>query len=485
MTQNGLQASANGLFKGAVFGRDSLLSHLFWMETRPTDRLFSEQILLSLARTIGRGFNPRLEEEKGKIAHEFRDSFSPGMSLKVYNDLKKKFGEYAPGKILIYPSVDATPLFVIAVYGHVAQWGAEILKKKVEHIADTEGRFFEEVLQDALVWIVEKIEASDLGLLEYARTNSAGHEFHVLEDGKTSYRHEDGQYPNLGDSIAYLTTQAQAHEALLYAELLFPEETKKREQWKSLRQKLHASTLRHFWVPEQQMFAAALDREPSTQKVRQVRMLSAVQPSILDSHFFDVMRREESRPYVESVLLKLFTPDFLTEVGVRSVALRHDKLTPYYAYQGSRSVWPVLTHRAARGCRRQGYHALAADLDARMLNGLQAAGSMREFFYVSPEGNVVYDPEGAYLEGGVEEIAATNYGEATQTWSIAAALAAKHALVEPPRYSRWQHELLGGPATPLWGEERLGRAFENRYRVRINLEQGKELEAELVKKISR
>jgi glycogen debranching enzyme len=483
VTPLGLQASDNDLFKGSIFGRDSLISLDFLLESEGEHSWLSDLVLTSLSRTRGLKDTPRLEEQPGKFAHELRLRGMPGMNLETYDRLADMFGEYIPGALLIYPTVDTTPLALIAAARHVRRWGSDILRKPVGHIDPTiAAKPLGDVLRDGLEWMVRTIEASPLGLLEYARGHQEGHEFHVLEDGKISYRHEDGSYPNLVDRIAFLTPQGHAHEALLSMADLFPNDPEE-SHWVALARRLQEQTLRHFWMPERQTFACALDCNPHTGDVRQMATLSTVQPSILDSTLFDGLGPEARNEYVRGVLRNLFTPEFLTDVGLRSLALRYDDQTPYWAYQGTRSVWPVLTHRAARGCRRQGYLGLAADLDARMLNGLQTMGEMRELMYVSPEGQPVYDPESRYADGEVTQILAPEYGQAFQTWTIAAAVAAKHWLGHPYTFSTFEHELLGTEPTALWSEQELKLAFANRMQVVIDRKGAHSLEAKLADSI--
>src|SRR5581483_5423478 len=98
VTPLGLQASDNEMFKGSVFGRDSLLSVTIVSETGRDYARLSDLVLTSMARMRGLKEDARLEEEPGKFAHELRLRDMPGMNLDLYeNLLVRKFGEYVPG----------------------------------------------------------------------------------------------------------------------------------------------------------------------------------------------------------------------------------------------------------------------------------------------------------------------------------------------------------------------------------------------------
>jgi glycogen debranching enzyme len=74
----GVYASSDRLFKGAVFGRDSLEVAEDLMYIKP--RLV-EKILLTLASLQGEVDNKSNEEEPGKIVHEYRTPHIDGRPL--------------------------------------------------------------------------------------------------------------------------------------------------------------------------------------------------------------------------------------------------------------------------------------------------------------------------------------------------------------------------------------------------------------------
>lgn len=112
-------ASSDDLFRGAIFGRDSLEVAEDIMRIRPN---LAGNILLSLARLQGLTLNIKTEEEAGKIIHEYRTAFINGKridrnSLIIFKDLSQKWGG-SDDEMAYYGSVDSTPHFLrtLAMY---------------------------------------------------------------------------------------------------------------------------------------------------------------------------------------------------------------------------------------------------------------------------------------------------------------------------------------------------------------------------------
>lgn len=481
VTPAGLQASANNLFRGAVFGRDSLWTARFLIE----DKEIAHLALTSLARIQGKKHVPKRGEEPGKIAHEYRLAHDADANQDILSMFKKMYGEAIPGAYIIYTTVDATPLWIVLLGEYCERYGREILDERIPHVSGEEVSMFETLMR-AASWIEKQVRNSEYGLLEAKRKNMNDHvEFPVLRDGKISYRHEDGSYPNLRRPIAYLEVQGYAYDALMYAaEVSKHTRPRKALGYRTLAKRLQSKVFELFWLSDRDTFAAALDRDPSD-ALRPLSTLSTVQPEILNSAIFDTLPQDEREKYITGVLKNFFTPEFQTPAGPRSISLKYAHLTEYYAYQGPETVWPVLAHLVARGLRRQGFAALAYDIAARMVNTVQAAGSPRELFYVMRGGEgVVLAPEECMSEGETLEICTTNHGEANQTWTIAAIIEAKRTiLIDAPMPTAFEQELLGREVTSLWSEEELKNAFINRLKITLNLGKGREMEARLVAQI--
>src|SRR3989344_6903040 len=77
-SDKGVYASSDRLFKGAVFGRDSLVVAEDLMTLRPQ---LAKRILLALAALQGVKHHSANEEEPGKIIHEYRSQMVDGRHL--------------------------------------------------------------------------------------------------------------------------------------------------------------------------------------------------------------------------------------------------------------------------------------------------------------------------------------------------------------------------------------------------------------------
>src|SRR3954463_9087317 len=78
----GVYASSDTLYKGAVFGRDSLEVAEDLMSINRPLRSLSKRILLTLASLQGEIRDDINEEEPGKIIHEYRQRIVDGRPIK-------------------------------------------------------------------------------------------------------------------------------------------------------------------------------------------------------------------------------------------------------------------------------------------------------------------------------------------------------------------------------------------------------------------
>jgi glycogen debranching enzyme len=420
VTPDGVQASSWDLFQGAIFGRDAervALDLVPWLKNLATSVIFS------LVRLQGIASNDVTEEEAGRIHHEYRHLYVGGRKIGhaqqvLLEELSKRWG--GSGKEMIYyGSVDATPQLVRLVAAYVRHHGPGILDEVYIHRAGPV-RTIRDSLIEAMDWLEQRLAKSDLGLLEFCRSNPQGIKWQAMRDGALAYIHPDGHLANARAPIASLDVQGLAYDALLYAaELMHDQLPERAAKWESLANRLQATVLERFWMPEEQFFAMALDRDEKGSP-RQVRTITSVPAELLETRIFDTLSQEDRERYVSAIVRYMYSADFLTEVGIRSRALRYHSLIPLWDYQGSKVSWAVTSNVFALGLRRQGFVELAEDMERRILNGAAMSGEMPEYFYVDIDGHVPYRfQEG---EGKGVSIVGTNRPEATQAWTVSALL---------------------------------------------------------------
>jgi glycogen debranching enzyme len=435
LSPTGFPYASNGiLFKDGQFGRDALETAEDLLEMRPD---VARAVILRLAELQGTRTNVTIGEEPGKIHHEYRALVMDGRpvaaeSVRIFHALAREWhlagsdaGLRALTELVNYFTVDATPLYVRLVERYCRRHGDGFLKARYvpRHAGSGEATTIRDSVRAAGEWVARKIEESDIGLLEWWRKTPWEHRFQAWKDGATSYLHEDGSFANYDGPIASIEVQGLAYDALLAAGALFPDDPLSR-RYAGLASALRDATLARLWMPEHEYFAMALDRDPHSGAVRQVRLLTSNGASVLDSGLFDRLAPEERDRYVEPVVRRVFGHEFLTPAGVRCTSLRYKDLQDYPSYQSSYTIWHKESYDIAKGLRRQGFPRLAGELEARLLNTVHLAGA-KEFVYVLPDNRVDYGPVASVAPAETIELAATNHPENDQAWTVAAALACK------------------------------------------------------------
>ncbi len=423
----GLYGSAGDHFADAVFGRDSIEAAEDLLFIRPD---IVAEVILALARLQGTVDAPpgrdSNEEEIGKIHHEHRNLYIAGRrisprSQELLEMLSALWGG-TPESMTYYGSVDATPLYARLIGRYCAARGPGILALPY---LNRDGRpvRIEDALRAAVGWIMRQLDASPLGLLEFCRRNPRGIPYQAWKDSGTSYLHADGSFADPAQPIASIEVQGYAYDALLAAAGLLPDLA---EPCRELADRLRRSLLENLWMPEARYFAMGLDRRG------QIESISTNAALLLKSTVFDGL--SDARPYVEGLVRTIYSPDFVTDVGVRCRSLAEDHLVDFQDYHGTWVCWQKDGFDVAQGLERAGFERLARQLYARLLNGVNVAGAAVEFLYVSPDQRVHYDYRDADLRTGhPEEIHGTNRPEPLQTWTVTAMLAIKKGLLPASR----------------------------------------------------
>jgi glycogen debranching enzyme len=456
-------------------------------------------VILRLAELQGTEDDPRCGEEPGKIHHEYRALIMHGRpigdeSLAIFRQLAREWHMAetdaaldALTELTAYYTIDATPLYVRLVGRFCALYGNDILDDRYTPHGSTSGETFtiRHAVAAAAAWVCGQLEASPLGLLEWYRRRPWEHRFQAWKDGGTSYLHPDGTFANFNGPMASIEVQGLARDALLVA-LALPlgAEAPDAARLLALAGSIQRRTLELFWMPEQQYFAMALDRDPNTGDARQVRLLTSNAAAVLDSCIMDGLAPSERDTYVLPIVERIFGDEFLTGVGIRCTSLVHMHLQNYPAYQSSYTVWHKETYDVAKGLRRQGFPHLAAELERRLLYVINVAGP-REFIYVLPDGRFGPIPRGSGTE--TIKIRSTNIPENEQAWTIAAGLAAKSRLgarhpVPLPAPGDLERQLLNHAGrTPLLRTvAEVVRARNPGYVIEVQTRSGCELEREWV-----
>jgi len=418
----GVYASSDRLFKGAVFGRDSLEVAEDLMYFKPA---LVEEILLTMASLQGELSNKDNEEEFGKIIHEYRTPKIDGKPLDevskgIYDRLASRWGGDG-SSLAYYGSVDSTPHYIKVLATYCQAYGMEILIKQVKLRSGAKVSVLE-TMDNAIEWLVSHLEKSRSGLIEYHRKNPHGIENQVWKDSREFYVHENGQRASHSHPISSIEVQGLTYDALMLASELLPSKAARLEGYAT---KLQQRTIELLWQPVRDYFALGTDYDKNNE-LRIIKTTTANPAELLDSMIFDNLPENEMKKYISGIVREIMGTDFLTDAGIRSRALSEAKLVEFWDYHGSYVTWPKETYDIAKGLRRHGFPALARELENRLLNVVKATRSYPEFLYVDPRGRVLGVPTPAKTHGEMVFVDGPNRPEKVQAWTVSAILAISH-----------------------------------------------------------
>lgn len=436
----GVYASADRLFKGAVFGRDSLDVADDLMYARPK---LTRRILLTIASLQGQKKNPVNEEERGKIIHEYRTPLVDGKPLDstsrmIYERLSAIWGG-GEGSLAYYGSVDSTPHFIKTLSVYCQTYGLEILTEQVQLRSGRKESLIV-IMEDAIEWLVKHLERSKSGLVEYKRLNPKGIENQVWKDSNEFYIHKNGEKANHDRPIASIEVQSLAYDALVLAGELLPSKKRRLSGYAGRLSKL---VFEYLWMEESDYFALGVDFDKQGE-LRAIKTITANPAEMLDSQIFDSLPAEKKERYISALVREIMGTAFLTDAGIRSRSLSEAELVDFWDYHGSFVTWPKETYDIAKGLRRHGLPALATELENRLLNITRAARAYPEFFYVDERGRVLGMPTQQRYHGDVISVDSSNKPERVQAWTVSAIISISYQRREGfsgPKPADWQTEL--------------------------------------------
>lgn len=414
--EGGLYTSLGENFNNTTFGRDSLISARELLEWDPG---IAHDVILNLAKMQGTKNRKISNEEPGRIIHEHRDfrtweaSFPKKTTFKAISHIWGGNSE----QMTTYFSIDSTPLFTMLVADY-AKENPEILNEKVVRNDGQEITIRQSMINSA-EWVSNHIAKS--GLVEVGRHNPTSLIHQTWKDSTTSYIKDDGTMANVLKPIAYLEIQTLAANSLSSAaELIADDRPDQARRWRSTSESIINNTVKKFWMEDKQFFASAIDKDEYGNE-HQLHTLQSDAGRILNSSFFDKMPENDRAKYVTAVVKELFSQDFLTDVGIRCRSLNTLDKDGLADYHGSLVSWPIDTYMTAKGLRKQGLPRLAEQLESRIINAVNISGNHYEFFYVMPDGKVIFSPKQAQTEiPGAQSLPVQTLPESNIAWTVAA-----------------------------------------------------------------
>lgn len=418
----GVYASIGPNYQYAIFGRDSIVVANDLLEIQPS---LTKEIILLLAYLQGREFNLVNEEEPGKMHHEYRSLYFSGREVpqaaqKVFKMLAPHWGGNDK-ELLYYGSFDTTPQYVSLVHRFCRIYGNDILDHPIASRKQDDAQL---LLRDhvrlATTWFVEKITASSWKLLEFRRMNPEGLYNQSWADSNLSYLHKDGTIANSDSGVAAIELQGYAYDALRAAAELVALDEAEANSWRHLASIIRNNTLERMWIEKEDYFAMGLDRS-TVGKTRFIGALSSNVGLLLTSDMLRLTPNYRMWVYIEAIVKKIFSEEFMTAVGPRLRSLQYVNLVDYADYHGSYVSWPKHTHAIAIGLRKHGFYKLARLLEACILHAVARSGEFYEFYFIDKKGRAKYHyRHDNPAEPSLHEFGAANLPEPGQAWTISA-----------------------------------------------------------------
>lgn len=356
----------------ALFARDAIRVALDLLPIFPRLAISTS---LKLASLQGIRNSKTSEEEPGKIIHEDRPSTDA-----IRKIIRKEQGWGWP----YYGSIDSTPSFLLLLTRLCAQEGVETMLKTYTG-KDKQEHNLVHAFEKSLNWLLQKLNESPLGLLEYKRQNPLGIGNQVWKDSFDSYFHKDGTIANFDNGIASVEVQALAYDALLESQSLCQIlETNKllshREALNYYGQinvrapLLKEQTLASFWsiTGSQNFFVIGLEK--GTSGYSQLEIKTSNMGHLLNS---SLLENKNLRKYVEQTVNVLMSKEMLNASGIRTLSNKEKLFKPGAYHNGS--VWLWDTYYIAQGLLRHGYRQEGLDLICRICDVVKTHHSFPEF----------------------------------------------------------------------------------------------------------
>ena len=423
-----IYASDDKLYRFAFFGRDSIEVAEDLLAYKGN---FIESLIIRLAELQGVKHDQTTEEVPGKIHHEYRADIMEGKSIPTFSQhilsTQSSIWGGTDKELLYYGAADTTALYVRLIARHHNMYNTDLLSR--EYTArDGQQYTIAHSVEVALKWLQNEIE--DQGFVTFCRTNPKGIICQTWKDSATSLMHVDGSHPNFKLPIASIELQAQAYDALKLGSMLLEThgntDKKHVKKWSKLADELQERTLSKLWLPAEQRFATGLDKSADGHW-RVISSNTSNQGALLETTILENIDEKTKEVYVKAIVKNLYSVAFLTSVGMRCQSLLEFPNVDFQDYHGAWTVWVKETYDVAKGFRKYGFNLLADQLELRILKAVARAGSNREFFYVIPTGQVLYQPVKQYvwrrLALAKNTIEGATLPESGQAWSASAVYA--------------------------------------------------------------
>jgi glycogen debranching enzyme len=281
-----------------IFGRDSIIAAY---QSLLLDPQLAIDTLRVLARHQGQETNDWLDEQPGKILHEYREG-------EMTRCGEMPFGPY-------YGSVDSTPLFLILL-SETWNWTAD--EELVQELLPAAYK--------ALDWLEEFGDFDRDGFVEYIRRSPKGLVNQGWKDSWDANIHRDGTIAE--PPIALCEVQGYVYDAKYRMASLLRSfgDAARADKLKKEASELAKRFERAYWMPHRGFYAMALDGHK-----KPIEVIASNPGQLL---FTRIISKERAR----TVTHRLMKPDMFSGWGWRTMSQDERVFNPLSYHRGS--VWP-------------------------------------------------------------------------------------------------------------------------------------------------
>ena len=384
--EEGWLGSAPEAAFGVSFGRDASISSLLALYTFEQDPhgaylYFTKSSLRTMARYQGKFFDPKIDEEPGRIHHELRfwANQEPANQQKLRELAADNWPVDEEG-LRVYCSVDSTPLFVIAACEYIQKANDWQFAEEIE-----------ENIRNAVDWMIHYGDKDGDLFIEFLAQNPNTIQNQGWMDSSDSIKNPDGTNPE--GPYALVEVQGYQYMALMLAADFFEKESEYSEILRQRARDLKMKFNKDFWMEEERFFASGLDGQKNRIKDIRSNVGHLLMTGIID---------EEKVPLVVD---RLMQPDMFTEGGIRTLSANSPNFSdkaPEGYHNGS--IWPHDNAIICLGLRKLGYineaeRIKTAVLGAQIHLADQDGQYNRELYMEDRNGNLVPYDTAAHPQG--------------------------------------------------------------------------------------
>ena len=310
----------------------------------------------TLKNLQGKEHNEVIEEQPGKIIHEYRDTIDAR--------LKELDIPFVDGRS--YSGFDQTFLFISAYREFVCTY--------LNHSLGIE---MWSAVENAISWIKEETDPDRDGLFEYRRRNERNILNQVWRDSFDSISKTGVDLPK--HPVAWLSVQAYGYRALVDAAALYHqrEQLGEAHDLRARAKQLAQDVQRRFWLERERCLAIALDAEKQP-----ITMISSDVGHALWSGLVD--RRAQGL-----LVDRLMRPDMMTDYGLRTLSSESPLFAPFSYHRGN--IWPFDNAVFTLALFENGYAREAERVAGSVWSAVDAIGTPVEL-YVAVENELIRRP---------------------------------------------------------------------------------------------